>query len=311
MQRLMDQDYPHVMLDTQYRMVPAISMFPSSHFYGGKLVDDEGLRRLAQGPVGSMPAYAFFHIPGRESRDIDGGTHNMLEAKVILKLLRLCKGDPKCSALAKKYGVGIISFYKQQVEVISQLLPKEFSSYVEVKTVDGFQGQEKGIIILSAVRSNPRGEVGFLKDNRRLNVAITRAKFHLWIVGNEQTIASRLSSKALRSMVQDAKDRALIWREDNRSNASSFCSSLDLSALRKTMALKTGNLGGYLDSALWKVVFTGRAKAAIESLEEEQTTRLLGFLERIANGQGWKRIKQNWSGKATQENQVYLSPTTG
>ena len=78
--------------------------------------------------------------------------------------------------------IGIISPYADQVKIIQDRTP------VEVKTVDGFQGREKEIIIISTVRSNPDGNIGFLSDLRRLNVAITRAKRKLIIIGNKDTL---------------------------------------------------------------------------------------------------------------------------
>ena len=78
--------------------------------------------------------------------------------------------------------IGIISPYADQVKIIQEKTP------VEVKTVDGFQGREKEIIIISTVRSNDYGNIGFLSDLRRLNVAITRAKRKLIIIGNTDTL---------------------------------------------------------------------------------------------------------------------------
>lgn len=78
--------------------------------------------------------------------------------------------------------IGIISPYADQVNLIKDKIP------VEVKSVDGFQGREKEIIIISTVRSNENGNIGFLKDLRRLNVAITRAKRKLIVIGNKNTL---------------------------------------------------------------------------------------------------------------------------
>ena len=78
--------------------------------------------------------------------------------------------------------IGIISPYADQVNLIQEKIP------IEVKSVDGFQGREKEIIIISTVRSNENGNIGFLKDLRRLNVAITRAKRKLIVIGNKNTL---------------------------------------------------------------------------------------------------------------------------
>jgi superfamily I DNA and/or RNA helicase len=92
------------------------------------------------------------------------------------------------------YSVGIISPYSQQVQVLNALIEehpilKDFKN-IRVKTIDGFQGREKDIIYLSLVRSNPQAEIGFLQDLRRMNVALTRAKYKLVVVGDSATICS-------------------------------------------------------------------------------------------------------------------------
>lgn len=100
-----------------------------------------------------------------------GGTHRVVDAWEVLSACR--------DAKAENVSIGVISPYQDQVKE----LEKKLSRYdnipgvtVEVKSVDGFQGREKDIILFSTVRSNVGGHIGFLKDHRRLNVAITRAK---------------------------------------------------------------------------------------------------------------------------------------
>lgn len=84
--------------------------------------------------------------------------------------------------------IGIIAPYSAQISLISKLVHEKFEQ-IEVATVDGFQGREKDVIILSLVRSNEKGEVGFLGEERRLNVAMTRPKRHLCVIGNMETLA--------------------------------------------------------------------------------------------------------------------------
>jgi len=81
--------------------------------------------------------------------------------------------------------IGVITPYDDQVNEISKVL----SPSIRVSTVDGFQGREKEVIILSFVRSNPRGEIGFLADTRRLNVALTRARAKLIAIGDGKTLS--------------------------------------------------------------------------------------------------------------------------
>ena len=102
---------------------------------------------------------------------------NELESKVAVSI-----ANDYLNAGVCEEDIGIISPYADQVKIIQEQTP------VEVKTVDGFQGREKEIIIISTVRSNNNGNIGFLKDLRRLNVAITRAKRKLIIIGNKETL---------------------------------------------------------------------------------------------------------------------------
>ena len=94
----------------------------------------------------------------------------------------------------EQQSVGIISPYKAQVRFLAEQLSdypllEKYRKNISIKTVDGFQGQERDIIGISLVRSNPDGEIGFLKDIRRMNVAMTRAKKKLVIVGDSATIS--------------------------------------------------------------------------------------------------------------------------
>ncbi|CAF5143115.1 unnamed protein product, partial [Rotaria sp. Silwood1] len=95
--------------------------------------------------------------------------------------------------LIENYGVsidqiGVITPYNMQVQLLRQKLLNKYPT-LEIKSVDGFQGREKEVIIISMVRSNLHGEVGFLSDSRRINVAITRARRHLCIICNVQTVS--------------------------------------------------------------------------------------------------------------------------
>lgn len=103
---------------------------------------------------------------------------NKLESKIVLKISKFYE-----NLGINHKDIGIITPYLDQANLISN------KTDVEVKTVDGFQGREKEIIIISTVRSNKKGKIGFLKDLRRLNVSLTRAKRKLIIVGNKNTLS--------------------------------------------------------------------------------------------------------------------------
>lgn len=84
--------------------------------------------------------------------------------------------------------IAVISPYNAQVNLVTSLLKQTYPQ-LEVGTVDGFQGREKEAVVISLVRSNDKGEIGFLSEKRRLNVAITRAKRHLCVVCDSETLA--------------------------------------------------------------------------------------------------------------------------
>ena len=95
--------------------------------------------------------------------------------------------------LKERLDVGIISPYRAQVQLLRQLLRKNeffkpFRRLIAINTVDGFQGQERDIIVISLVRSNEEGKIGFLRDLRRMNVAITRARMKVIILGDRSTL---------------------------------------------------------------------------------------------------------------------------
>ena len=103
--------------------------------------------------------------------------------------------------------VGIISPYRAQVQYLKKLIKKYefFKPYrrlISVNTVDGFQGQERDVILISLVRSNDEGQIGFLKDLRRMNVAMTRARMKLIILGNKDTMTQHPFYKKLWEYVE-------------------------------------------------------------------------------------------------------------
>lgn len=132
--------------------------------------------------------------PNRDS----GSTANPEEAKLLFRHLEGLLIEIEKTVLAdnKPISIGVISPYKAQVHLLKQELAnlntKKLSTLlsIEVNTVDSFQGQERDIIYISLVRSNANGEIGFLKDTRRTNVAMTRARKKLVIIGDGATLAS-------------------------------------------------------------------------------------------------------------------------
>ena len=122
------------------------------------------------------------------------GRINKGEAELTLKTLQeYFMKIGKQRILDERIDVGVISPYRAQVQYLRSLIKKReffkpYRSLISVNTVDGFQGQERDVILISLVRSNEEGQIGFLNDLRRMNVAITRARMKLIILGNVATL---------------------------------------------------------------------------------------------------------------------------
>ncbi|PLW47414.1 hypothetical protein PCANC_05849 [Puccinia coronata f. sp. avenae] len=207
------------LLSIQYRMHPSISTFPSKAFYGSRLLNGPDMEAKTAQPwhqPGSMfSPYAFFHpIGAREERGSHHSIMNRTEASLAVSIYwRMVNDYPQIDFA---YRVGIITGYAAQVGEIRRQLRAKFPpstvEAIDVNTVDGFQGQEKDIIILSCVRGgkddhSSGGGIGFLKDIRRMNVALTRAKSSMFIIGNRAVLSQDPTWKAL---VDDAAERSVI-----------------------------------------------------------------------------------------------------
>ena len=184
------------MLTTQYRMHPVLREFPSARFYQNRLEDGcASAERPA--PAGFLwpdwdKPMAFVPIEGAEEEDEEGKSRsNRDEAAKVLNVVidLLAMGD------LTPHDIGVVTPYNGQVRLLSDLFmqsggrePGERFEGLEIKSVDGYQGREKEVIVFSTVRANDRGEIGFLSDYRRLNVAITRARRGLVVLGHPQTL---------------------------------------------------------------------------------------------------------------------------
>lgn len=182
---------PPYMLDTQYRMHPAISMFPSDLFYGGKLNDGVSPpeRRPLQGFPWPREEFPVAFIPVIDSFEIDDGVSkaNEEEAMEVCHAVGQLLEGGQCTVS----DIAVVTPYAAQVRLIRRklraMLPQG-PPFVEVASTDGFQGREKEAVIFSAVRSNSYGQVGFVSDWRRINVSFTRARRALIVVGNPDTL---------------------------------------------------------------------------------------------------------------------------
>ncbi|KAI8502705.1 hypothetical protein Bbelb_194070, partial [Branchiostoma belcheri] len=198
-------DNPVLMLDTQYRMHPAICAFPSHNFYCGRLRTEKAVAEDRHS-CSFKPYLVFNMLDGREqeSRLKAGGIYNHTEAVMVVQLVMALKENPAIDTR----NIGVITPYQKQKWLIETELIRSGNNQVEVGTVDGFQGREKDIIILSCVRAcSSSGSIGFLCHRQRMNVALTRAKFCLFIVCHE---ASLRTNRDWQSCMEDARRRGLL-----------------------------------------------------------------------------------------------------
>ena len=141
------------------------------------------------------------------------GRVNKGEAELTLKSLQdYFTKIGKERILEEQIDVGVISPYRAQVQYLRKLVKqreffKPYRRLITVNTVDGFQGQERDIILISMVRANENGEIGFLRDLRRMNVAITRARMKLIILGDVATLTRHPFYKKLWEYVQEINER--------------------------------------------------------------------------------------------------------
>ncbi len=217
------------LLKVQYRMNDSIMRFSSEWFYNGE---------LESAPITKHRGILDYDSPidwidtsqmaiEKENCEEEGqsihfreqfvgenfGRINKDEAQLTLDtLLAYFNKIGKERVLSERIDIGIISPYRAQVQYLRQRIRKKdvFKPYrhlITVNTIDGFQGQERDIILISMVRANEDGQIGFLKDLRRMNVAMTRARMKLIILGDAPTLTKHPFYKKLLGYIKETKER--------------------------------------------------------------------------------------------------------
>jgi predicted DNA helicase len=216
MKRLIDREGQDIFrrLTVQYRMHESIMNFSSGVFYDDSLVADASVKthRLCdlpdcvENPLTSDPI-EFIDTAGAEfdeQVEADGESKlNRKEANLIVRLVH----DLMDAGIAPQQ-IGVIAPYAAQVRLLRGRLDL---SELEVDTVDGFQGREKEAILLTMVRSNDRGEIGFLADTRRTNVAMTRARRKLIVVGDSATLGNHKFYASMLDYFEKAGAYRSVW----------------------------------------------------------------------------------------------------
>eukprot|EP00878_Enallax_costatus_P007720 GHUV01008081.1.p1 GENE.GHUV01008081.1~~GHUV01008081.1.p1 ORF type:complete len:869 (+),score=299.72 GHUV01008081.1:2923-5529(+) len=216
--RLQSSGYPVNVLDVQYRMNPAISLFPSEEFYQGRLKDGEGVLAQTSRPWHSMRCFgpfAVYDVQGKEEVPQGGASIlNNMEALFVLALYKEMLTNI-AELREHKASVAVISPYKAQVQKLRELFAKalgdEGAKHVDINTIDGFQGREKDIVIFSCVRTAGvhHRSIGFVADERRINVGITRARCALLIIGHAASLAT---DTRWRNLLKSAVERDCMYQ---------------------------------------------------------------------------------------------------
>ncbi|CAK7338865.1 unnamed protein product [Dovyalis caffra] len=286
------------LLNIQYRMHPSISLFPNTEFYGRRILDgpnvtETGYRReFLKGKM--FGSYSFINIAhGKEDFDEHRSCINFVEVAVVAEIVgSLFK---EFLAAKKKVSVGVISPYAAQVSAIQEKIGKGISDShsdfsVNVRAVDGFQGGEEDVIIISTVRSNDKGSVGFVSNRQRANVALTRARHCLWILGNAASLVR--SDSIWKKLVNDAKDRQCFHNADEDKNLAQAITASLIELGQHDVLLQTDSL--LFQNARWKVCFSNDFRRSMARVRKVGICKeVLSLLAKLSNGWRPSRKKRN------------------
>lgn len=207
------------LLTVQYRMHEDIMQFSSNWFYEGRLVADKNIAERTIIPLDSPLVWKDTSKLGFEEQQnpLSQSRLNSSEALLLVKTLRdYCRQMGIERIINERIDFGIISPYKSQVQLLRKLIKqskflKPILPSITVNTVDGFQGQERDVILISMVRGNDEGRIGFLNDLRRMNVAITRARMKLIILGDTATLSK---TKFYKKLINHITEKGLMIIEE-------------------------------------------------------------------------------------------------
>ncbi|KAK9117964.1 hypothetical protein Scep_016057 [Stephania cephalantha] len=269
-------------------MNSSISLFPNKQFYNNKILDGANVREksykrnLLKGDI--FGAYSFINVAyGSEALNNKHSQKNIVEAAVVSKIVASLY--EASIVTGERVSMGVISPYNGQVFAIQEKLGGKYGKRtnfsVSVQSVDGFQGGEEDVIIISTVRSNKVGALGLLTNLQRTNVALTRARYCLWIIGNGKTLMH--NNSIWKNLVQDAKSRGCYFNadKDNTLAAAIIDGMVDSEQLKDINTMKSL----LFREAKWKVIF---GKDFFRSLKDvrsvEAKKEVISLLKKLSNG---------------------------
>ncbi|GMP93604.1 hypothetical protein CsSME_00043360 [Camellia sinensis var. sinensis] len=238
-------------------MHPSISMFPNREFHDNMISDGPNVKERTYERLflrGSMyGSYSFINVSyGQEGFDNRHSTKNTVEVAVA-------------------------------TDIVARLFKDANSDFsVSVRSVDGFQGGEEDVIIISTVRCNGRGSVGFLSNCQTANVALTRARHCLWILGNGATLIN--SGSVWKKLVVDAKARGCFYDANDDKNLAQAVGGALVELNQLDILLKPGSF--LFSNTRWKNLlapkFVGRANAPVSCREEWMFSSKVGLAKNLA-----------------------------
>ncbi|XP_059650771.1 uncharacterized protein LOC132296602 [Cornus florida] len=295
-ERLSSSRHSKHLLNIQYRMHPKISFFPNLKFYHKSILDAPNVssksyeRHYLPGPM--FGPYSFINVIGgkEELDDVGHSRRNMVEVAIILKIVQnLYKA---WNGSEKKLSIGVVSPYAAQVVAIQEKLGRKYENLdgfmVTVKSIDGFQGGEDDIVIMSTVRTNKEGSIGFLASRQRTNVALTRARHCLWVLGNEKTLSK--SRSVWTELVQDAKYRQCFFNADEDRDMAKTILNVKKELDQLDDLLNEDSV--LFKSARWQVLFSDQFRKSFGKLTSDRTKKsVLNLLLKLSSG--WRPKKRN------------------
>ncbi|KAK7400973.1 hypothetical protein VNO78_12282 [Psophocarpus tetragonolobus] len=297
-QRLSSLGYPKYILNMQHRMHPKISSFPNSYFYHNQVQNAPNVERNDYGkqylPGPMFGPYSFINVRGGKEQFDDAGIsyRNMAEVAVVMTILK--KLHKAWLTSKNKLSVGIVSPYAGQVAAIQNKLRNIHETFdgfsVDVKSVDGFQGGEKDVIILSTVRTHNRTSLQFISSPQRTNVALTRARHCLWIVGNERALTN--NENVWKAIVLDAMNRKCFFHADQEEEMVKAILDAKKDSDEFDDLLDTNS--EIFKNALWKVHFSDKFLRSFKRLRSRDSkNKVVDLLKRLSSG---------WRPKSSSEN---------
>ncbi|QCD92739.1 regulator of nonsense transcripts 1 [Vigna unguiculata] len=293
-ERLVLLGHEKQLLNIQYRMHPSISLFPNMEFYDKQILDSPRVKERSYEKhflCGDMfKFYSFINVTyGQDELDEGNSRKNRVEVAVVSEIVFELYKDSRTRTVS----VGVISPYKAQVIAIQDAIGKRIGSDVDhnfsvkVCTADDVQGGEEDVIIISTVRYNNMGFVGFISNLPRTNVALTRARYCLWIVGNGETLMN--SGSIWERIVLGARSRGCYHNadEDDRLSHAITTSIIDLGQVGDLLHLSSP----LFRKARWKVCFNQSfliSMARIKSTEICQ--KICSLLRQFSSG--WRQPKR-------------------